>query len=1126
MRSAAANSSERIETPAPSYFFLLVLSCFFVSGMTGLIYEILWTRMIVKVIGSAPFAISIVLTVFMGGLGFGSFLAGRSVDRIKQPLSLVRLYGLLEIAIGIYGLVLPLLLIAFKPLYAVVYNHLFHYFLGYNLLTFLGCALLLIVPVTCMGATLPVLSRFFVTSMSKVGTHVGRLYGLNTIGAAVGSLITGFWLISRLGVWGTLAFAIFLNAGIGVICLVVSRGSGKIGPEDRKKQLSSQAPDRGNFFFPGNVPDAQKNQAVYALIIFAVSGFCAMAYEVIWVKLIGLIVGPTTYSFTIVLVTFITCLALGSIFFGWLADRTGKTLSLLFITQILAAVSALCISQLMGNSQIFFAKLIFHFKDSFALLQMSKIIALMAFMFIPTFCLGATFPLVGKICTRSLENTGRSIGFAYAVNTIGAVLGSFCAGFVLIPLMGKENSISLVAAIQLATFLLIAVHMIRKDRSSFIRWAPLFGLVVIGLILAYQFPHWDRKMLSKGKYHRFDDIQKREIGWMEALVNGTEIFSKTEPYELVYFGDGIGGFTTVLKSNPDAIGETTYSLLNSGKADASSHRKDMFTQTMLAHFAMLFHPHPENVLVLGLASGITAGEALLYPSVKQLDGIEINKQVVAGSDFFIPWNYDVLHNPRTELIIQDGRAHLALTDRRYDVIISEPSNPWMAGLATLFTHEFMELAKNRLKENGIYVQWIHSYQMDWPTFSLVGRTFAGVFPNSMLVTTDPQGALGPDYLLVGFQGDMQLDPRVALANLPHAMKSKNMKLVNHLLFYHMIVSEDLPRLFQDGPINTDNNSLLEFSAPKLIHFDPGLSRINKELRANQRLHAETRKIQESLRKDMDAQLDFVEYGLSFNSHGMVDLRQATPEQKQRYRRIMLDYCAGSIVSDFSFIPDETLRNACLDAHLRTIEKNLAAEEDKAPLYYYMGWLSFNNNRVDQSISFLLEVLKTKPEDHETNTLMKKALLRTGQLDIHIERIQEMMAAQHENPALPYHLATLFQQKKMMPQAVTHLEKALSIRPGFMPALNQIALLYSAAGDHDRAIQYFQKMVEVKPDLANAYYNIACLYAKQNKVREATDWLRSAVEKGYDNLALIKTDKDLDNVRGSSAYMEIVTELTE
>jgi spermidine synthase len=166
--------------------FALILGCFFVSGFTGLVYEILWTRMIHKIIGSSPFAVSIVLTVFMGGLGLGSYLAGRVIDRVKEPLRLVRIYGLLELGIGAYGLLLPLLLAVFKPVYAALYNGLFQHFFLYNLLTFAGCVLLLIVPVTCMGATLPILSRFFVTSLSAVGTRVGRLYGLNTIGAAAG----------------------------------------------------------------------------------------------------------------------------------------------------------------------------------------------------------------------------------------------------------------------------------------------------------------------------------------------------------------------------------------------------------------------------------------------------------------------------------------------------------------------------------------------------------------------------------------------------------------------------------------------------------------------------------------------------------------------------------------------------------------------------------------------------------------------------------------------------------------------------------------------------------------------------------------------------------------------------
>ena len=361
--------NKKITNDSASGIIVLILSCFFVSGLTGLIYEILWTRMIVKIIGSAPFAVSIVLTVFMGGLGLGSYIASRTIDRMKNPLKLVRLYGVLELVIGIYGMILPLLLILFRPFYVFIYNHLFSYFLGYNLITFVGCFLLLIIPVTCMGATLPVLSRFFITSISRVGTHVGRLYGLNTIGAAAGALLCGFWLISTLGIWGSLFFAIILNATVGMVCILVSYKYQKKDKTPRDmtetaiKVREKESPE------PDDSPTT-RSYDISALTIFAVSGFCAMAYEVIWTKLLGLIVGPTTYSFTIVLVTFISGLAIGSLFFGWLGDRIKNIMLLLLITQVAAALFALLLSQVMGNSQIFFAKLIIHFKHNFSQLEL------------------------------------------------------------------------------------------------------------------------------------------------------------------------------------------------------------------------------------------------------------------------------------------------------------------------------------------------------------------------------------------------------------------------------------------------------------------------------------------------------------------------------------------------------------------------------------------------------------------------------------------------------------------------------------------------------------------------------------------------------------------------------------
>ena len=389
--------------------YLLILACFLISGITGLIYQVLWTRMIVGIIGSSPFSVTIVLSVFMAGLGLGSAIAGRTVDRGKKPERLIRIYGLLELGIGLYCLVLPLLLLLFKPLYAWMYNRLFDHFLLYNLLTFAGCALLLILPATLMGATLPVLSRFFVNTLDRVGTHVGRLYGLNTIGSAAGSLLCGFWLINLVGVQGVLAVAVLLNAGIGALCLLVSRRrTGWIVPEEARDQSvprAAKSPKAAK-----SAPPAGERVPVGAVLaVFAVTGFCAMAYEVIWTKLLGLLVGPTTYSFTVVLVTFITGLALGSFFFGWLGDRVKSPAVLLVLTQMAAALTALLASQVIGNSQIFFAKLIAIFQDSFGSLYLMKGAVLFGFMFLTTFSLGAAFPLVGKIYTRSLAATARTI---------------------------------------------------------------------------------------------------------------------------------------------------------------------------------------------------------------------------------------------------------------------------------------------------------------------------------------------------------------------------------------------------------------------------------------------------------------------------------------------------------------------------------------------------------------------------------------------------------------------------------------------------------------------------------------------------------------------------------------------
>ena len=1047
--------ADNTESSSNNRLTTLVLVCFFLSGVTGLIYQILWTRMAVKLIGGAPFAVSIILTIFMAGLGLGSYIAGRILDRESEPARLVKIYGLLELGIAGFALLIPVLLALSTPIYSVVYNQLFGHFWLYSLITFVGCALIFSMPVVCMGATLPVLSRFYVTRLAHLGTHTGRLYGLNTIGAATGALLCGFWLINILGVWATLILAVAINALIGVACLFAARKTVSQDLPDKLETIPPFSPPREacvpSVLDRSNDPWLAKG----VLLIFAVSGFSSMACEVIWTKLLGLMVGPTTYSFTMVLVTFILGLALGSMLFGWLADKTGKPLKLLLITQVAAAVSILLVSQLLGDSQLFFAKLIFAFKDHFGLLNLAKSGALFVFMIFPTLCLGAAFPLVGKLYTQSISKVGSCIGTAYAINTIGAVLGSFCAGFLLIPLIGKEHGLSLVVALQLITILFVGGGLLWRKHKSIFRLSVLTTPVLAGLFLTLYLPTWNHTLLSIGKYHRIDSTKVKidEIDWLEALIHGTDILARTLAVELVYYGDGIGGFTTVTKS-PDVMGNYSYALSNSGKPDASS-RGDMNTQTLLAHFPMLFHNNPKSVMVLGLASGVTAGEVLLYP-VEQIDIVDINEQVVKASEFFAPWNGGVLSNPRTNLIIQDARAHLNLTERSYDVIISEPSNPWMAGLATLFTEDFFEIVKDRLNEGGIFAQFMHSYQMNWTSFALVGRTFSEVFPNSLILVTNITGH-GNDFLLIGLNGKDKLELDQAKRNMAYARQSVNVALADPRILYAMLVSEDLAKTFGEGPINTDNHPLLEYAAPRMMYReDPAIA---DNLRSNSWLREASKDIAWQAGLDIDTQIDKATYALSLYRpfENMLDLSKADASQKARFFRLVEAYCQDN-PTDSSLFDDE-LRSICRRAQLNSLEEIIDRVANKAASYAYLGKLYEAEGNAELAM----------------NNYSKSLLSDPGDAWVHAS-LGSIAGAQGR----PY-------------EAMPHFIEALRIDPNYAKAHNNLGDVLIDLDRTDQAINHFSEALRLAPNYRQAQINLAAVLARTGRLEESSGEYQKALE---------------------------------
>lgn len=1073
----------------------IILICFFSSGISGLIYQILWTRMIVKVIGGTPYAISIILTVFMGGLGLGAYLVSKYIDRIKEPGKLLRTYGILELAIGIYAGVAPFLLKGFLPLYSLFYNQLYHHYVIYNLLTFLGVFIILCIPVICMGATLPILCQFYVSSLSHLGTHVGRLYGLNTIGAAVGALVCGFWLIEFLGVTYTLIFAVMINSIIGVFCWFISSKLSNNHPVSKEK-TAKKIP--GKISVPAtSLQDASQHNGMSgvenisssltlngALAIFAVSGFCAMAYEVIWTKLLGLIVGPTTYSFSIVLVTFILGLGLGSIIFGWLADKVKAPIWLLIATQVAAGIFVLVISQLLGNSQFFFAKMIFTFQNHFALLSLTKAAILFLFMILPTLCLGATFPLVGKIYTQSVSTVGSSLGFAYMVNTVGAVLGSFCAGFVFIPLIGKENGLSLVIGLQLLIPLVVASIILVKNRENTLKKSFLVAVAIAGLVLCLFLPVWNRHGLAHGRYHRFEYFKKAltENGWWKSLLYGSGIMNSLSTGELVYYGDGIGGFTTVTK-HINALGRADYSLSNSGKADASSFA-DMPTQTLTAHFPMIIHPNPKTVMVLGLASGITCGEVLYYP-VEKLDILEISNKVVAASHLFRPWNNNVLSDPRSNLIVQDGRAHLQLTNQTYDVIISEPSNPWMAGLSALFTYDFFSLAKDRLNNEGIFAQFIHGYQMDWPTFALVGRTFAQAFPNNLLVTTN----LGTDYIMVGYKDRSHTK---ALSHADHKMehirKFKNLELSDPKLLYMFIVSEDMQRLFGDGEINSDATPLLEYMAPKVMYTDDPM--IHKNILANAWISPEIEKTFNEIINNVDQQLNFLAYTISVHleAHNIVCPAGATPAQKERFLSLVDKYCAENIITE-PFRSDE-VNKRCIETQINKVKNNIDSLPDKALSYRLLANQYQAKDDLDKSVIYYTKALQINPDNAFTHEGLAASFCRQGRIEKCIAEYREALRLIPDLGTslnnLSWILATTRDEKyRNGVEAVKLAEQACRQTDFQNPfALDTLAAAYAAAGRYTDAVKTTEKALLLVPEsvkqskLAREIYDRLLLYKSE------------------------------------------------
>ncbi|MBL7129974.1 MAG: fused MFS/spermidine synthase [Candidatus Omnitrophica bacterium] len=765
----------------------VVFLLFLCSGISCLIYEVVWTRLLTVILGNTVFAVSAVLTVFMGGLALGSFCAGRIIDRNKKPL---QIYAFLQIAIALSGFCLTSILNQTGPVYIWLHNHLAEYPPLLYIARYVFSFALLGIPATLMGATLPVLSKFIVNPVRKefsngvkreslIGLNIGKLYALNTLGAAAGCYLGGFILIGNIGIRLTVYVASALSAAVGILAWRYQKRMDRLnfGTNVHRAQESDIIPTRSSL-------------RLLILSAFAISGFAALGYEVIWTRILIFFLSNTVYAFCTMLTTFLTGIALGSLVFSNFIDRKKRLVAGFGLIEVAIGLYVLLSIYLFAWKTEIFASLGQHYP----LWPGSGIgfIKAFALMFIPTFLLGTTFPIAGRIYVANFRHIGRSIGELYAWNTIGAIIGAAATGFVLMPSLGLENSLLLLCCLNLGLgIVLCAAEPLLTRKSRFLLLTILITATGLGFI----------------------KIPRNVFRHMHEVIspNAKIIYYKEDPVGTVCVQQ-MGRHRRILIDNIDVAGTEDIYL--------DSHKS-------LGHLPMLLHPNAQTLFVLGFGAGGTAYSMSIYPKVNRIDSAEFCPSVASASRLFPDINHDIFSNPKLNLVINDGRHFLLTTQRTYDVISVDLLLAACAGSGSLYTKEFYELCYRRLNDKGIVVQWLSPNHIPLYYLQIILRTAQHVFPYTSLWFTRHYTHL----IIVASKEPLRIDFRRLIQKMKHPVIQQDLAEV-HLddpyvfLSYFIANGNALTRFVQGSSLlNTDDLPLLEYKLPFLPDSPPRLDNL-------------------------------------------------------------------------------------------------------------------------------------------------------------------------------------------------------------------------------------------------------------------------------------------------------------
>jgi len=743
---------------------LLVL--FAGSGCSALIYEVVWYQLLQLVIGSTAISLGVLLATFMGGLCLGSLALPRILSARKEhPL---RVYAKVEVGIAICGVLVLLAM----PLLDGVYTAAVGHGLPAILLRALVCALCLLPPTFLMGASLPAAARWLETNPEGV-SWMGLLYGANTGGAVLGCVLAGFYLLREFDM-GTATFA---AAAINVAVALVSFSLARRTPQ----RAAGDAPvtDRATGE-PGYWP-------VYVTI--GLSGATALGAEVIWTRLLGLMLGATVYTFSIILAVFLVGLGIGS-FNGSMLSRMVKPRLALGLSQ-LALVGAIAWTAVMLSKSLPYWPINPLLSTSFWYTFQVDLVRCIWAILPATLLWGASFPLALASAASREEDSASLVGGIYAANTAGAIVGALIFSLVLVPWIGTQGCERLLIVLAAVSALFVLTPLVVRSRTVAGSLGLAAALVVAG-VLASNVSGAPPMLIAYGR----------------------RIMTSMNRSQILYAGEGMNSSIAISKWDDGAV-----QFHVSGKVEASTEPYDMRLQRMLGHLPGLLHPNPHSVLIVGFGAGVTAGTFVLYPEIQRIVICEMEPLIPpTATEYFGKENYNVMHDPRVQIVYDDARHFVLTTREKFDIITSDPIHPWVKGSATLYSKEYFELVKEHLNPGGLVTQWVPLYESDAATVKSELATFFEVFPNGTVWGNSNGG--GYDTVVMGQvePTKIDLDALQRRADQPdHAAVAKSLNDVGFnsltgLLANYAGQESDLRPYLAGAEINRDGNLRLQYLA--------------------------------------------------------------------------------------------------------------------------------------------------------------------------------------------------------------------------------------------------------------------------------------------------------------------------